>query len=291
MRQVAPLRRDPAPSRWAFRMQRLWLTPLFRAFLRKGIPAFTAIFIAGWYVTDPARMEAMQAWVDDVRRSIAERPEFMVQLLRIEGASPELAGDIREILPLDLPVSSFDLELDHMRSEVAGLDAVAGAEMRVVAGGVLLVKVEERVPAVVWRRRDGLELLDAEGHRVAPLVERTARADLPLIVGEGADAAVPEALRLIALAGPVADRMRGLTRVGERRWDVILDRGQRILLPEAEPVAALERVIALDRAQDVLARDIAVIDMRDRRRPTLRLSAEAIEELRRMRGMDEGDDA
>ena len=27
--RAVPLRRDPAPSRWAYRMQRLWLTPLF----------------------------------------------------------------------------------------------------------------------------------------------------------------------------------------------------------------------------------------------------------------------
>ena len=40
-------RRDPAPSRWAYRMNRLWLTPLFRAALRVGLPAFLVIFIAG----------------------------------------------------------------------------------------------------------------------------------------------------------------------------------------------------------------------------------------------------
>jgi len=31
-------RRDPAPSRWQYRMQRLWLTPLFRMLFRVGLP-------------------------------------------------------------------------------------------------------------------------------------------------------------------------------------------------------------------------------------------------------------
>ena len=31
-------RRDPAPSRWAYKMQRLWLTPAFRVFMRFGLP-------------------------------------------------------------------------------------------------------------------------------------------------------------------------------------------------------------------------------------------------------------
>jgi cell division protein FtsQ len=38
--RALPLRRDPAPSRWAYRMQRLWLTPLFRVTMRVGMPAF-----------------------------------------------------------------------------------------------------------------------------------------------------------------------------------------------------------------------------------------------------------
>ena len=72
--------------------------------------------------------------------------------------------------------------------------------------------------------------------------------------------------------------MRGLVRMGERRWDVVLDRGQRILLPEANPVRALERVIVLDEVQETLARDVVVVDMRLAARPTLRMSENAVEE-------------
>jgi hypothetical protein len=58
-------------------------------------------------------------------------------------------------------------------------------------------------------------------------------------------------------------RLRGLVRIGERRWDVVLDRDQRILLPADRRRGALERVIALDEAHELLARDIAVVDMRN----------------------------
>jgi cell division protein FtsQ len=67
-------------------------------------------------------------------------------------------------------------------------------------------------------------------------------------------------------------------RIGERRWDVVLDRGQRVLLPETSPVQALERVIALSQAQDVLARDLAAVDMRLAARPTIRMNMAAVEE-------------
>lgn len=76
--------------------------------------------------------------------------------------------------------------------------------------------------------------------------------------------------------------------MGERRWDVVLDNGQRILLPEEGAVAALERVMALAQAEDMLGRDVTVIDMRYGARPTLRLSPGALDELRRVHEIETG---
>ena len=117
---------------------------------------------------------------------------------------------------------------------------------------------------------------------------REAGAQLPLIAGDGADFAVPEALVLFSAARPLGDRLLGIQRMGERRWDLVLDRSQRILLPEQEPVSALERVIALSTAQDLLARDLTVVDMRNAARPTIRLAANAVAELRRIKGLEWG---
>ena len=132
----------------------------------------------------------------------------------------------------------------------------------------------------------GLTLLDETGHRVAGLLSRADRADLPLIAGEGADVATPEALQLIAAAGPLTPRLRGLVRIGERRWDLVLDRDQRVLLPEKNPVQALERLLALDHAQDLMNRDILAVDLRSDHRPTLRLTPNALAEIRRAQGLE-----
>lgn len=282
MRPVAEYR-DPAPSRLSYRLHRLFLTPLVRVFLKVGLPVLLIVGGVWLYLSDADRRDALLSDVAEMRRQIEERPEFMVRLMTVAGGSPEVEEDIREIVPVDLPVSSFDLDLPAIRDQVAGLSAVAGVEVRIRAGGVLEIDVTERAPAVIWRSVDALELLDADGNRVAPLEDRTDRSDLPLIAGTGADRAVPEALDILAAAGPIEPRIRGLLRVGERRWDIVLDRDQRILLPEARPVATLEYVLALDAAHDLLERDVRVVDMRLPRRPTLRLSSGAISELRRIR--------
>lgn len=283
IRRNRPARTDPAPSRWAWRMQRLMLTPGFLLAMRVGLPFAAALGAGSYYLSDEANRAAIRDSVAQARAAIEERPEFMVHLMAIDGAESPLADDIRAALPLDFPVSSFDLDIADIRATITGLDPVRDASVRIRPGGVLQIDVEPRVPAVIWRTVEGLNLLDASGALVSPIARRALRADLPVIAGAGADAHVDEALTLVRAAAPLGARLRGLVRMGDRRWDIVLDRNQRILLPEAHPVRALERVIALDHATDVLARDVAWVDMRLARRPTLRMTDAATEEWWRIR--------
>ena len=70
-------------------------------------------------------------------------------------------------------MSSFDLDLLALRAKAEAMDAVAAAELRVRSGGVLQVTITEREPMLVWRKDDArIEMLDAQGHRVAALAAR-----------------------------------------------------------------------------------------------------------------------
>jgi cell division protein FtsQ len=234
----------------------------------------------GLWLSDDGNRGMLTAGIAGIRASFEERPEFMVNLLAIEGASPLLADAIRDRLALALPLSSFALDLEAIRAEVARFDAVLSADLRVVPGGVLTLTVTERTPAALWRGPEGLILVDATGHRIAAVAHRGVRPDLPLIAGEGAPAAMAEALAILAAAGPIAPRVIGLVRVGERRWDLVLDRDQRVLLPAADPLRAIDRLMAIDAAQGVLARDIVAVDLRLPHRPTIRLAPAAAQALR-----------
>ncbi|MGV6848223.1 MAG: cell division protein FtsQ/DivIB [Marinibacterium sp.] len=278
---------DPAPTRFQFRLQRWWLTPGIRLALRAGLPVLALAAMVGLFFSDAGRRDALTHFMTELRASIQERPEFMVNLMAIDGAGRGVDEDIREILPIDFPVSSFDLDLEHVRDLVEGLDPVKSASVRIRPGGILQIDVTERVPVVVWRTYDGVELLDAEGVHVDEVAHRSARPDLPLIAGEGAASHVPEALALFAAAASLDGRVRALARVSERRWDVVLDRDQRILLPAENPVPALERVMALNQAQELLERDVVAIDMRLAERPTLRMTAPAHKAWWRARHLDE----
>ena len=288
MRPMTP-RNDPAPSRWSYRYQRLMLTPLFRQVLRVGIPFGLTFGLATAYFADEARREQMVLTYLDIRQQIETRPEFMVNLLAVEGASPEVSAEIHEIFPIEFPISSFDLVLSDIQLLIKGLPAVADVSVRIRQGGVLVAEVTEREPAALWRSRDGLAVVDLEGVRIAALDSRSVRPDLPVVAGLGAEKAIPEALAILAAAAPLENRVRGLVRMGERRWDLVLDRDQRILLPETGAVRAVERVIVLGDVQDMLERDLVAVDMRLAARPTIRMNARAVEEWWRVKGFTAGE--
>ncbi len=276
-RDPATPRSDPAPSRWSWRLQRLMLTPGFRFTLRVGLPFCLALIAGGLYLADEKRRGAIVEKLAEARTSIEERPEFMVKLMAIDGADPALAAEVRASLPLEFPMTSFDLNLPDLKAQITAINGVRSAGVRVKPGGILHIQITPRIPVAIWRNAKGLSLIDRDGALVSYISTRAEHPDLPLIAGEGAARHVPEALSLIKAGAALGDRMHGLVRMGERRWDVVLDRDQRILLPEAGALQALDRVIALEGAQEVLTRDVARVDMRLGHRPTVRMTEEATE--------------
>ncbi len=280
-------RRDPAPSRIRYRLARLWLRPWVRAGLTVWGPALVtgaALWIA---LTHPANEARLRGAVADIRAAVEGRPEFQLTGMAVIGGSDALRAQVADVVGVGFPASSLSLDLDAVRARVETLDAVRSAQVTVSQGGILALRIVERQPVALWRDGARLTLVDREGHRLADIDTRPSRSDLPLLVGTGAPEAVPEALAILRAADPVALRIRGLVRVGERRWDLVLDRGQRVLLPEVGAVAALERLMVQQRGEAILDRDTPVIDLRDPARPVLRLSAHALAELLRLRGKED----
>ena len=239
--------------------------------------------------------QAVWVWGDrqitELREAIAARPEFAVTGLAISGGSPRLRTLAHEEIGLKAPVSSLALDLDALRKRIEALPGIASARLTIGPDGMLRAALTERVPVALWRWEGQLHLVDREGVVIGPVAGRADRPALPLIIGAGADRAVPEALALHARAAPLHDRLRALVRVGERRWTVALDRDQAIMLPAKGAEPALARVLAIDDAEDLLAREVTVIDMRLPQRPTLRLTDRAVAELLLLRAVVAGEDA
>jgi len=196
----------------------------------------------------------------------------------VTGGSEELNAEVKRTTGVVPGMSSLKLDVGELRQRIEDLGAVERATVQFDSQGVLRVAVVERIPVVLFRRPDGLlVLLDDGGVEIGPAGARSDHPALPVLLGDGAQERVPEALELLRAASDIAPRLRALVRVGERRWDFVLDRDMVIKLPQKGAVDALSRVMALHYGEELLDRGVAVVDMRVPERPALQMAPEAAE--------------
>jgi len=271
-------RRGPGPSKLAYRLQRAWKKPWVRSLVTVYLP-LAILGALGWRAAAEDRLRlAVEAEVRAMIDAFAARREFAIQGVVVSGGNGELRAQVRRAIGPQAGTSSLTLDFAALRDRLEAIGAVARAEIRFDTAGKLQVALVPRVPAALWRAPAGdLHLVDAHGAEIALVAHRARHPDLPLLLGAGARDHVPEALRLVAVAPALRSRLRGIARVGERRWDVVLDKGLVIKLPATGAADALAGAMALHYGEELLDRDLAVIDLRVPGRPTLRLTPEAIE--------------
>ena len=264
-------KRDPAPSRLRYKFSRWMLSPFIK---RAFVYGFPLVFLAApilIYFQDHKNREQLENLAFDFYRKVIERPEFMLDALSIEGASDSLNTEIREVLGLHFPVSSFDLDLADLRDRVLALPPVEMAEARVKSGGILLIKVNEKSPALLLKKKNGFTVLSKQGEFIRSVSSREIFSGLPVITGKGAENAADQANAIFKAIYGKLDQVRGLVFVGQRRWNLIMASGQVVMLPEKNPEHAIQKIIILDEAEQILSRNISVFDLRLPSRITLRI--------------------
>ena len=263
-------KRDPAPSRLGYKFSRWMLSPFIKKSVFFGMPLIILLLPVFIFLKDQNNKNLVEEIVLDFYRKIIERPEFMLSALSIQGSSDSLNAEIREILGLNFPISSFDLDLADLRNRVLSLPPVETAEVRLEGGSILHVKVKEKVPALLLKDDTGIHVLNKNGDYIRPLLSTEYGSKLPVITGEGAQKAAAEAFILFSALYDKLDEVRGLVLVGGRRWNIVLKSGQVIMLPEKKSEQAVQKILILDKAEKILSRDIAVLDFRLPYRITLR---------------------
>ena len=177
----------------------------------------------------------------------------------------------------DDPILTFDLTAARERLESVGWVRTANIARRLPS--TIEVKLEEREPFALWQNRGELRLIDREGVVITGQdLGRYAR--LPMVVGDDAAKHAAALLDLLSNQPAVQARVEAAVRVGGRRWNLRLQNGVDVLLPELEAAQALQRLVLLDAEQKILERELLVIDLRVSDRLILRLAPDEVIRVR-----------
>lgn len=213
--------------------------------------------------------------VPAIVQAITARSGFAVNDIKISGHKETSEIDVLERLQLDGFTSLIGFDVEAARHRIAGLSWVQSASLRKVYPDALEVKIVERQPFAVWQHGSELTLVEASGNVIAPF-SGSRHASLPLVIGLGAAESAAAFVGTVEKFPELASRVKGYIRIAERRWDLRLENGITIKIPDHGEDAAIAEILRMDREQGLLTRDIAAVDLRLDDRLVIQLTPEAV---------------
>ncbi len=185
--------------------------------------------------------------------------------VKVIGATEVLDTQISLYLTEELRkinLDSLSLDLNKIKRGINFIPSVTDVELAIEKNGVLKVVVEERIPQILWYDNEQFHLLDKDGLALDTVTNRNAYPDFFVIAGKDADNRVEEALEIFSVSEKINHHIRGLVWIGERRWNIVLDKGRLVKLPENEPIEAMKKLKILDEKESLLSREVSILDLR-----------------------------
>ena len=189
---------------------------------------------------------------------------FRVEQIEVTGLKRMDATSVYAVA-LDQRSRAMPLvDLDATRQKLLGYGWIADARVSRRLPDTLVVDVVERDPAAVWQNKGQLMLID-EGGVLLDGVQPNRMPRLPLVIGDGANAQEPAYRKLMAAAPALKPVVKAAVWVGNRRWDILFQTGERLVLPEgdAESAKALVKFAQLDGTLGLLGKGYDRFDLRD----------------------------
>ncbi len=184
---------------------------------------------------------------------------FAVDSVDVTGAQGVIAHQIVEATQLAGGQPIFAVDPEIIRARVEALPIVRTAQVARLWPNRIAVVVETRSAYALWQYQGELSIIDRDGVVIA-LADAMEPPALPLVVSAGANEAAAEIIEALERFPHIAERVVGAVRVSERRWNLRLDSGADIKLPEGDVLAAL-----------------AILDRVHAERGVLRLAAESFD--------------
>ncbi len=200
---------------------------------------------------------------------------FAIEDVKVSGNSETSEIDILQLIGLDGTTSLVALDVDAARQKIATLPWVESVEIRKVYPKTIEVKLKERTAYAIWQHGTELSLVEKGGAVIAPLRDNKF-SQLPLVVGRGAEVAAVSLEDEFSKWPDIKARVKAYVWISGRRWDLHMDNGVVIKLPEDEIDLALARLSKFMKEQDLLDRDIAAVDLRLSDRTAIQLTPEAM---------------
>jgi len=200
---------------------------------------------------------------------------YALAALEVEGRKETPKEDVMLALGAIRGDPILDIDLEAARQRIVDLPWVTEAVVERRLPGTLRVTLTEAQPLALWQKKGTFYLVSRTGDVLA--VKDVARfGKLPVIVGDAAPQKAGDLFAMLALEPDLQRRVTAAVLVGNRRWNLRLDNGVDVKLPETDAAGAWLRFAGLERQHHLLDKDISVIDLRQEDKLVVRQAHPAV---------------
>jgi cell division protein FtsQ len=268
------------PSRFSLFIRRVAVRAKEYRFLRgtETLFALALLALTGAYgAVKGGHLDQFYASLHDTADRAAQAAGFEKATVILEGAKRISREDIMRIAGVTENSTLFLIDAEGTRARLLKNPWIADAAVRKLYPGRLEIKIEEKQPYAVWQNNGKFSIVSKDGTVIDEISASDVRnSSLPFVVGAGAEKKAADLYALLKRFPAIKSQVVAAVFVGERRWNLRLKNGIDVRLPEDNTDVALLRLVALDREDKILTRDVSVIDLRDSDRVAVRLSDEAM---------------
>lgn len=232
--------------------------------LRRYLPRLILIGVlggvAGWLWQSGSLQRAAEWTVASYYGTTAEWG-LAVNEVMVEGREKTERELVLEQLEVrrGAPILAFNPQ--EARRRLEELPWVERAEVERRLPDHIFIRLHERDAMALWQKDRKLQLIDGQGQVISGVTAK-GHSHLPLVVGPGAAEHATEILGVLRSAPVLAEQVEALVRVSERRWNVKLENGVEIQLPETGAAEAWHQLARVEREQGLFARDVEIVDLR-----------------------------
>jgi cell division protein FtsQ len=253
-------------GRWALRTVRLPPPGV-------GVAASALLLAAtlGYGAFAGGHVTAIVDWLKDARDSAANAAGFRIAAISLTGPKEVSREEILTTAGVTGRASLLFLDAAAARTRLLANPWIADAAVLKLYPDRLQITITERQAFALWQKDGRVSVIAADGTVLERFVENRYLG-LPLVVGRGAQRQAKDFLAIVDRYPDIRSAVRASVLVAERRWNLRLNNGIDVRLPEANVEQALDRLVALDQDKKLLSRDIVAVDLRLSDRVTVRLS-------------------
>lgn len=255
--------RKPA-RRIGWRRVLAWRPSATGAKVMAAIGVCAVIGGAGLFVWRMGGADRVDDMVQDIRRgalAASARAGLQVADVLVEGRERTNPRDLMAVLDArrGAPILTFDPH--QAKAEIETLPWVRRATVERRLPNTIQVRLEERIPTALWQRGGRFAVIDQDAKEI-PGVDPGNFAKLLIVVGDDAPEHAGALIALLDTEPAMRGRVSAAVRVGGRRWNLNLENGVVVNLPETNAGAAYERLAELERNNGLVERDLVSVDLR-----------------------------